>query len=250
MKLGLENKVVLCTGAAGGIGRPTARIFAEEGARVICVDRDASAVEELVASLPGEGHTGIALTVHDRATAEEVVARVLATYGRIDVLAHLAAMLQTVELTEVTEEQWMAHMNVNVNATFFLARAAAEAMCEHGDGGRVTIISSGAWLSGGLSTRLPYATTKGAVTTMARGLAKAYGPRNITVNTIAPGLIDTAMMRDGLTPERRVELEEATPLRRFGTPEEIASVIVFTSSAPASFISGATLNVSGGNTLY
>jgi 3-oxoacyl-[acyl-carrier protein] reductase len=101
-----------------------------------------------------------------------------------------------------------------------------------------------------LSTRLPYATSKGAVTTMVRGLAKAYGPDNITVNAIAPGLIDTRMMRSGLTPEYRSELEQATPLRRFGRPEEIASVVAFLASDAASFISGATINVSGGFTLY
>jgi NAD(P)-dependent dehydrogenase (short-subunit alcohol dehydrogenase family) len=111
-------------------------------------------------------------------------------------------------------------------------------------------MSSGAWLSGGMATRLPYATTKGAVTTMSRGLAKAYGPFGITVNTIAPGLIDTAMMRSGLSDVDRRQMEEATPLRRFGTPEEVASVVVFLASDSASFISGATINVSGGYTLY
>jgi NAD(P)-dependent dehydrogenase (short-subunit alcohol dehydrogenase family) len=85
---------------------------------------------------------------------------------------------------------------------------------------------------------------------MARGLAKAYGPYGITVNTIAPGLIDTAMMRTGLSDSARRQMEEATPLKRFGTPEEVASVVAFLASDAASFISGATINVSGGFTLY
>jgi 3-oxoacyl-[acyl-carrier protein] reductase len=85
---------------------------------------------------------------------------------------------------------------------------------------------------------------------MLRSLAKAYGPSNITVNAVAPGLIDTAMMRAGVAPEQRRAMEEATPLGRFGTPEEVASVVVFLSSAQASFISGATVNVSGAYTLY
>jgi 3-oxoacyl-[acyl-carrier protein] reductase len=85
---------------------------------------------------------------------------------------------------------------------------------------------------------------------MVRSLAKAYGPHDITVNAVAPGLIETAMMRDGLTPERRSTMEQMTPLGRFGTPEEVASVVVFLASAPASFVSGATINVSGAYTLY
>jgi NAD(P)-dependent dehydrogenase (short-subunit alcohol dehydrogenase family) len=85
---------------------------------------------------------------------------------------------------------------------------------------------------------------------MSRGLAKAYGPHGITVNAIAPGLIDTAMMRSGLSDVDRRTMEEATPLKRFGTPEEVAAVVVFLASDAASFISGATINVSGGFTLY
>lgn len=250
MRLGLEGKVVVCTGAAGGIGRPTAQLFAEEGARVVCVDRDAAALGDVVSSLPGDGHLGLPVLLKGRASAEEVIARAVAANGRVDVLAHLAAVLQTIDLNDVTEEQWNEHMTVNVNATFFLARAAAEQMRTQGEGGRLVVITSGAWLSGGLPTRLPYATTKGAVTTMIRGLAKAYGPDNITANTVAPGLIDTAMMRSGLTDQERQRLEGATPLRRFGDPKEIASVIVFLASQHASFITGATINVSGGNTLY
>jgi NAD(P)-dependent dehydrogenase (short-subunit alcohol dehydrogenase family) len=250
MFLGLERKVVILTGAAGGIGRPTARMFAEEGAQVVCVDRDNDSLSDLMDSLPGKGHSSIAINLDGKTSADSVVETVLEHYGRVDALAHLAAMLQTINIDEVTEEQWDEHMRVNVNATFFLARAVAESMKAREIEGRLLIMSSGAWLSGGLPTRLPYATTKGAVTTMVRGLAKVYGPYGITVNTIAPGLIETAMMRSGLSDEKRKEMEDATPLRRFGRPEEIASVSVFMCSAMASFIAGATVNVSGGNTLY
>lgn len=250
MYRGLEDKVVLVTGAAGGIGRPTARLFAESGARVVCVDLQPEPLEVLVADLPGSGHTWVAKNLSNQRTSEDLASQILATQGRIDVLAHLAAVLMTIDLTDVTEEQWDAHMDTNVKATFFLARACGEAMVRAGDGGRLIIMSSGAWLSGGLATRLPYATTKGAVNTMVRSLAKAYGHADITVNSVAPGLIDTVMMRSGLTETKRAELELATPLRRFGDPEEVAEVVAFLGSAAASFISGATINVSGGNTLY
>ncbi|MFE0419823.1 SDR family NAD(P)-dependent oxidoreductase [Streptomyces tendae] len=250
MDLGINDHVVVLTGAAGGIGRHTAVRFAEEGARVVVVDRDAAALKELVPELPGAGHSYIATTLDGKDTAEAVIAQVLVDQGRVDIVAHLAAILETVTVPDVTEEQWDRHMSVNVSATFFLARAAAEAMRRDGVPGCIAIMSSGSWLSGGMSTRLPYATTKGAVTTMTRSLAKEYGPVGIRVNPIAPGLIDTAMMREGLAAGQRTAMETATPLRRFGLPEEIADTTVYLCSRRASFIAGATINVSGGNTLY
>ena len=171
-------------------------------------------------------------------------------HSRLDAFIHMAAVLEILEIDDVTEKDWQNHMDSNVSATFFFARAAANIMKEQGKGGRIILLSSGAWLSGGMSDRLPYATTKGAVTTMSKGLAKAYGPHGITVNTIAPGLIDTAMMRKGLSDSARRQMEDATPLRRFGNPEEVAAVVAFLASDAASFISGATINVSGGFTLY
>jgi NAD(P)-dependent dehydrogenase (short-subunit alcohol dehydrogenase family) len=250
MDLGLTGKVVVLTGAAGGIGRHAAVRFAEEGASVVVVDRDEGVLDGLVSELPGSGHSRIAVTLTGQATSEEVIAQALRDHGRVDVVAHLAGMLEPIPVAEVTEEQWDQHMNVNVRATFFLTRAAAESMRIDGVRGCILIMSSGSWLSGGMPTRLPYATSKGAVTTMARSLAKEYGPAGIRVNCIAPGLIDTAMMRAGLSSEQRAAMEAVTPLRRFGHPEEIADTTVYLCSDRASFVSGATINVSGGNTLY
>jgi NAD(P)-dependent dehydrogenase (short-subunit alcohol dehydrogenase family) len=250
MKIDFSDRVVLLTGAAGGIGRATVTMFAEAGAHVVCVDRERQALESLTELAPADQLTLVPLELTGATPAVEVVARTLAAHQRLDALVHMSAMLRPLDLGEVDEDEWHDHMEVNVNTTFFLARAAAEAMRDRSISGRIILMSSGAWLSGGMATRLPYATTKGAVNTMSRGLAKAYGPYGITVNAVAPGLIDTAMMRSGLTDEERRRMEDATPLGRFGTPEEVASVVVFLASEAASFISGATINVSGGFTLY
>lgn len=250
MDLGLSGKVVVLTGAAGGIGRQAARRFADEGARVVAIDRNDTALQALVADLPGVGHSSIAATLTGKDTAEAVVAQALREHGRVDVVAHLAAILEPARVPDVTEELWDRHLSVNVGATFFLIRAAAEAMRAAGIPGRIVIMSSGSWLSGGMPTRLPYATSKGAVTTMTRSLAREYGPDGICVNAIAPGFIETPMMREGLEADQWEGAEAATPLRRFGRPEEVADVTVYLSSDRASFITGATVNVSGGNTLY
>jgi NAD(P)-dependent dehydrogenase (short-subunit alcohol dehydrogenase family) len=250
MNIDFSDRVVLLTGAAGGIGRSTTVMFAEAGAHVVCVDRERQALESLTDLAPADQLTLVPLELTGATRAVDVVTRTLAAHQRLDALVHMSAMLRPLDLGEVDEGEWHDHMEVNVNTTFFLARAAAEAMKDLAISGRIILMSSGAWLSGGMATRLPYATTKGAVNTMSRGLAKAYGPYGITVNAVAPGLIDTAMMRSGLTDDERRRMEDATPLGRFGTPEEVASVVVFLASDAASFISGATINVSGGFTLY
>jgi NAD(P)-dependent dehydrogenase (short-subunit alcohol dehydrogenase family) len=246
----LDNRVIILTGAGGGIGSASVKLLVEHGAHVVCVDQNAEALQELAKGLPKNQITLIPIAVTDADSASKVIKLSMTTHSRLDALIHMSAVLEALEIDDVTEDQWQNHMGVNINATFFLARAVANIMKEQDNGGRIILMSSVAWLSGGMSTRLPYATTKGAVTTMARGLAKAYGPYGITVNTIAPGLIDTAMMRKGLSDSARRQMEEATPLKRFGTPEEVASVVAFLASDAASFISGATINVSGGFTLY
>jgi len=250
MRIDLDNRVIILTGAGGGIGSASAKLLVECGAHVVCVDQNSDALEELAKNLPQDKLTLMPIAVTDSDSASRVVEAVMAKHTHLDAFIHMSAVLEIVDIDDVTEDDWQKHMDSNVNATFFFARAAANIMKQQGKGGRIILMTSGAWLSGGMSDRLPYATTKGAVTTMARGLAKALGPFGITVNAIAPGLIDTAMMRKGLSDSARIQMEEATPLRRFGTPEEIASVVAFLASDAASFISGATINVSGGFTLY
>jgi NAD(P)-dependent dehydrogenase (short-subunit alcohol dehydrogenase family) len=250
MDTGLNGKVVVCTGAAGGIGRGTAESFAREGARLLCVERTDELALSAAEGLPGAGHLGFGCDLQEPDSAPAVVRKAVEEFGRIDVLAHLAATLVPIPIASVTPDDWDLHMDVNARSSFFLAREAAIQMRTAGHGGRIVLVTSGAWLSGGMPDRLPYASSKGAVTTMARGLAKAFGPDGITVNAVAPGLVDTKMMALGLDPTTRTELEAATPLRRFARPEEVAACVVFLASEAASFVSGATLNVSGGFTLY
>lgn len=250
MDTGLKDKAVICTGAAGGIGSVTAAMFADEGARVLCVDRTEALAQSTVGGLTGHDHAALACDLRDPSAGALIVRAAVNSLGGVDVLAHLAAVLVPNSVSSLTVDDWDLHMEVNARASFFLARAAATHMEEVGLGGRIVVATSGAWLSGGLPDRLAYASSKGAVTTMVRGMAKAFGPYGITVNAIAPGLVDTAMMSLGLDPETRQALHAATPLRRFARPEEIAACVVFLASAPASYVSGATLNVSGGFTLY
>lgn len=239
----LADKRVMCTGAAGAIGRASAKALAEAGAVVWLLDRD-PAVEEQAKTLPGGSHGAIVGDLTSAAFCEAAVDEV-----KPNVLVHAAGVLLAEPLDDVSAEAWDRTYEVNVKASFFIARAAGKAMAAAG-GGSILLFASGAWQYGGLPERVAYASSKGAVVTMARSLARAFGPQGVTVNTIAPGIIESPMMSTSLDDETRHQLEQAIPLRRFGSPEEVASTAVFLSSDAASYISGATINVSGGYVLY
>ncbi len=248
---GLEGKGVIVTGAAGGIGRAVAEAFATTGAHVMAVDLKIDAVEAVVAGLEGEGHLAVAADLTDLAVHEEVVARARAAFGSLDVLASLAAVLRRRDdIDAVTEEDWDIQLDVNLKATFFLCRAAARAMRTQGRGGRIITFTSQGWWTGGFGGSVVYSASKGGVVTMTRGLARTYGPSGITVNAVSPGMVDTPMLMDGLSAETFESIENATPLGRAAAPREIAGTVVFLASDHASYISGATINVSGGFLMY
>lgn len=249
MDLQLENRVIVCTGALGGIGAPTARVLAAEGARLLLVDRDVDALTALADDLDGDDHAVFAGDLRDPDVPELLAEHCVATLGALDGLAHLAAVMVPCAFDDLDVETWDLHHEINVRGSFLLARAAAGRMTPD-QGGRIVLASSGAWLSGGLPDRLHYATTKGAVTTMVRGLARTLGPRGVAVNGIAPGMVDSPMMHSGLAPDGQSELERQTPLGRFAQPREIADVIAFLLSSRASFVSGSTVAVSGGLVLH
>ncbi|MGH2346055.1 MAG: SDR family NAD(P)-dependent oxidoreductase [Chloroflexota bacterium] len=244
---GLEGKGVLITGAAGGIGKTVAEAFGTTGARVMAVDLDQGAVESVVAGLAGSGHRVVGADLRDLGAATGLVERAQAELGSLDVLVHLASVLRRrMNIDEVTEDDWDFQIDLNFKATFFLARAAASAMRDHGRGGRVILFSSQGWWTGGLGGSVVYNAAKGGVVTMARGLSRIYAPHGVTVNTVAPSFVITPMLTSGLDPALLEEWRKATPLGRLAEPEEIAGPVVFLASDHASFISGTTLNISGG----
>ena len=247
---GLDGRGVLITGAAGAIGGAVARAFAAAGARVTAVDLDAGGLDELVASLEGGGHAAVAADLADLDGHEALVTRARVTAGSLDVLAHVAAVIRRRELDDVTPEDWDLQQEVNLRATFFLNRAVARVMREQGRGGRIVNFASQGWWTGGFGGSVAYAATKGGVVSMTRGLARTFGPDGILVNCVAPGAVDTPMLTEGMTDAALEAFRAQIPLGRFATPEEVAGAVVFLASDHASYITGATLNVSGGQLMY
>ncbi len=248
---GLENKVVVVTGASSGIGRATALLFERVGARVCATARDEEGLESLASQMQDSSrHLFLTVDLEKSEDCESIITRTLDHFDEMLVLAHIAGALRRKPLYEVTEEDWDYQLNVNLRAGFFLNRAAGKAMIERKTPGRIINFTSTSWMMGPLFGSDAYVAAKGGVVSMTRGFARQFGPQGIRVNAVAPGQINTPMQHVDNSPEMVAAVAAASPLGRMGEPDELARVTVFLASDNASFIHGATINVSGGTLLY
>lgn len=247
---GLEGSAVVVTGAAGGIGRAVAHTVAQCGAQVWALDRPNARLSEVVDSLPGNGHHAVELDLADAATIAPTLHRIDEQTPRLWGLVHAAAALRRETIAEVTPESWDAQHDVNLRGTFFLLRSVGDALVARGAGGRIVTFSSIAWQTGPILGSDAYVASKAGVVALTRGFARSLGGANVTVNCIAPGQIDTPMQRSDNTDATMAATAAACPLGRMGTPEEVAAVAAFLLSSHAGFVSGATINVSGGLLMY
>jgi NAD(P)-dependent dehydrogenase (short-subunit alcohol dehydrogenase family) len=248
---GLEGRGVVVTGAAGGIGSEVARAFAEAGARVCAVDVKEEGLEALLPTLAGGPHRSVVADLRDLSGHEALLRGAAEAFGELNVLANVAAVLvRRNDVDEVTEEDWDFQHDVNLKASFFLNRAAARIMREQGHGGRLINFTSQGWWTGGFGGSVVYSATKGGIVSMCRGLARTYAKDAITVNTVSPGAVDTPMLRGGLTDEQLEGHIAQIPLGYMAEPADLAGTVVFLASDHARYITGATINVSGGWLMY
>jgi NAD(P)-dependent dehydrogenase (short-subunit alcohol dehydrogenase family) len=240
----LRDKVALITGAASGIGRATARLFAQQGAVVAVADIDDAGGQETVASIRAAGGDArfVPVDLNEMGQVQAMVERVLAHYGRLDVVHSNAAAQIAGDPTQISETDWDRTLNVGPKATWMIARYAMPAMLAQGGG--VFIITGSVHSIRGYARHTAYQAAKGALLALTRSLAADYAP-TIRVNAILPGAVVTGLWT-GITDSEREKIAQMCPLRRNGQPEDIAQVALFLASDMSAYMTGTYVVVDGG----
>lgn len=248
----LAGKVAIVTGAASGIGRAQARLFAAAGAAVVAVDRDAAGVEAVAAGIAEDGDIvlGLGADLTEAADIARLVATATARFGRIDILGNTAGLHDGyIRSLETTDEIWDRVFAVNVKAVFRLTNAVLPGMLAQGGGVIVNIASVSSTIAGGGGPA--YTASKHAVLGYTRQLAYDYGRKGIRANALCPGMVETGMTRDVLADpaSKMVKAVTSVPAGRYGQPEDIAAAALFLASDAAAFMHGAAMLVDGGLTV-
>jgi 3-oxoacyl-[acyl-carrier protein] reductase len=247
----MENRIVIVTGAGGGIGAACARDLLRDGNRVTAIDVKPIHAEVLAVGT-GENLIPLKVDVSSLDSCRDAVAQTVEKFGGLDALCHFAAIHSTLNWEDVSTEEFNRVLAVNVTGSFNMAKAAGEYMKEHG-GGAIVLTSSGSvqasGVGGGSGRGGPaYVTSKAAIYGLNRSLARSLGPYNIRVNTVSPGATDTPMIAE-YTNEARAGAASRAMLGRIGTPEDVVDVARFLISDKARFVTGDVISVSGGGSV-
>ena len=242
MQIDLSGKNVLVTGSTRGIGRAIAETMAKAGARVAVVGRDLEKAQE-AATAVGNGAQGFACDVTDTAAIAKLVADVEAAFGSIDVLVNNAGITRDNLVMRLKDDDWDAVINANLRGAFAAIRAVSRGMMKRRSG-RIINISSIIGIIGNKG-QANYAASKAGLIALTKSVAKELGSRNILVNAVAPGFIETEMTA-AMAPEAREGLGKQIALERLGTPQDVAATVAFLASDLSSYITGQVLVVDGG----
>ena len=247
--MNFEQKIALVTGGASGMGAATARLLADAGAQVTLVDRNADLAAQTASEL---GSASIVGDVSDAAFCERAVDEIVAQHGRLDVLVNAAGIIVRADALGTSDEEWTRMWSVNVSGTFFLCRAALRVMVPQQSGAIVNFGSI--WGDVGGRGHVAYCAAKGAIHQLTRALALDHARDGVRINAVAPGEVDTPMLRRGgreaaLSDAALAHMADATiPMGRLAQPEEIARVVLFLASDAASYMTGAVVPVDAGYT--
>lgn len=243
----LNNKVAIITGGSRGLGRAIAQKFADNGASLILV---ALHPEGLLKAKNEIEKTGCEIRtvcgdIAEPGLSKQIVARAMEAFGRIDILVNNAGVITRTPMEKLSLNEWHRVLNVNLNGTFYLSREVLPVMCKNQSGKIINMTSQMARLPHP-SASPSYEVSKAGMAALTRHLAYHYAKYNICVNAIAPGSIDTDLPKS-MSPQARQKLKDIVPLQRLGEPDEVGSLALFLASENSNYITGATINISGGS---
>jgi NAD(P)-dependent dehydrogenase (short-subunit alcohol dehydrogenase family) len=247
----LDKRVVIVTGAASarGIGKATAKALAAQGARIVILDLREADAQSAAADI-GEGHLGLACDVTDKDACVAAANATIEKYGRIDALINNAGITQPIKTLEISGANFDAVIGVNLRGTLYMSQAVIGQMKKQQSGSIVCMSSVSAQRGGGIFGGPHYSAAKAGVLGLARAMAREFGADHIRVNSITPGLIQTDITGDKLTPEMRTEIIKGIPLGRLGDADDIANACLFLASDLSSYLTGVTLDVNGGMLIH
>ncbi len=248
----LTDRIAIVTGAASprGLGKATARLFAEHGATVVITDLDADQAKAAAADLPGAGHMGMAGNVVVKDDCEAAAKAVLEAFGRIDVLVNNAGITQPLKLMDIGPENYDAVTDVSLRGTLYMSQAVIPAMRAQKSGSIVNLSSVSAQRGGGIFGGPHYSAAKAGVLGLTKAMARELAPDNVRSNAICPGFIATDITAGKLTDEMRAQVLEGIPMGRAGTAEDVAGCALFLASDLSAYCTGTEVDVNGGSLIH
>lgn len=250
MKL-LDGQTAIITGAASprGLGKATAQLFADHGARIVILDLDAAQAEDTAADI-GEGHIGLACDVTRKADCEAAVAVVLKAYGRIDILVNNAGITQPLKIMDITHEDYDAVLDVNLLGTLNMSQSVIPHMRERKTGKLINMSSVSAQRGGGIFGGPHYSAAKAGILGLTKAMARELAPDGIRSNAICPGFIATDITGGKLTPDMMDQILAGIPMGRAGEASDVAGCALFLASNLSAYVTGAEVDVNGGALIH
>lgn len=247
----LDGKFAAITGAASprGLGKATARLFAEHGAKVAILDLDLVQAQAAAADL-GDGHVGIACDVTDKTACDVAISELIGLWGRVDILVNNAGITQPLKVMDIAAANYDAVLDVNLRGTLYMSQAVIPSMRNHKYGSIVNLSSVSAQRGGGIFGGPHYSAAKAGVLGLTKAIARELAPDNVRVNAICPGFIATDITAGKLTPDMNETILASIPMGRAGDASDVAGCALFLASDLSAYCTGTEVDVNGGSLIH